>query len=143
MAIVNMLLTIIRALCKDRSQLALENLAPRQQLALFKRSVKRPKLGRRDRLFWVFLKRYWEGWESRLILVKPKTVVRWHRQGFKVFWKWKSRSRRRGRLSLKSLLDDAIPARKVLGSVRQITTNGIYDRHRSGRSIASKKRSRG
>jgi transposase InsO family protein len=97
MAIAHMLLTVIRALCRDRSSLKLENLALRQQLAVLRRSVKRPKLRRRDRLFWVLLKRYWDGWESRLILVKPETVVRWHRESFKAFWRWKSRRKKRGR----------------------------------------------
>jgi hypothetical protein len=85
MAIAYMLLTAIRAFCRHRSSLALENLALRQQLAVLRRSVKRPKLRRCDRLFWVLLKRYWDGWESRLILVKPETVICWHRQGFKAF----------------------------------------------------------
>jgi transposase InsO family protein len=97
MAIFNMLLTVIRALFRNRDRFALENLALRQQLAVLRRSVKRPNLRRRDRLFWVLLKHYWDGWESRLILVKPETVVRWHRQGFKAFWKWKSRRKKRGR----------------------------------------------
>jgi putative transposase len=93
MPILYMVLTLIRALVRNHSSLALENLALRQQLAVLRRSVKRPKLRRRDRLFWVLLKRYWDGWESRLILVKPETVVRWHHQGFKAFWRWKSRRR--------------------------------------------------
>jgi len=97
MAIFNILLTSICALFRNRDSLALANLALRQQLAVLRRSVKRPKLRRRDRIFWVLLKRYWDGWESRLILVKPETVVRWHRESFKAFWKWKSRRKKRGR----------------------------------------------
>ncbi len=94
------MITVIRALCRDRSQPAHENLALRQQLAVLQRSVKRPKIRRRDRIFWVLLRRSWEKRESSLIFVKPETVVRWHRQGFKVFWKWKSRRKKRGQPTL-------------------------------------------
>jgi len=97
MAILNMVFTLIRALFRNRSSLALENLALRHQLAVFRQSVKRPKLCRRDRLFWVVLRRYWDGWDASLLLVKPDTVVRWHRQAFKAFWTWKSRRKKRGR----------------------------------------------
>jgi hypothetical protein len=92
-----MVFTLIRALFRNRSSLALENLALRHQLAVFRQSVKRPKLCRRDRLFWVVLRRYWDGWDASLLLVKPDTVVRWHRQAFKAFWTWKSRRKKRGR----------------------------------------------
>ncbi|MDP3938194.1 MAG: integrase core domain-containing protein [Deltaproteobacteria bacterium] len=97
MAILHMVLTLIRAFFQGRSGLVLENLALRQQLAVLRRSVKRPKLRRRDRLFWVFLRHAWEKWESSLILVKPETVVHWHRQAFKAFWRWKSRRKKPGR----------------------------------------------
>jgi len=51
----------------------------------------------RDRLFWVVLSRLWSGWQEALIVVKPDTVVRWHRKGFKLFWRFKSRLRGPGR----------------------------------------------
>ena len=51
----------------------------------------------RDRLFWIILSRFWEGWKDTLIVVKPKTVIGWHRKGFKLFWTWKSRKKRPGR----------------------------------------------
>jgi transposase InsO family protein len=82
---------LIRGFCAGRASLAVENLALRQQLAILKRSVSRPKLRRRDRFFWALLSRLWLGWRSALILVSPDTVVRWHRQGFRLFWRWKSR----------------------------------------------------
>jgi len=90
---------IMCGLLRSRAALALENLALRQQLVVLRRSVKRPRLRPRDRVFWVLLKRYWGGWRSHLILVKPDTVVRWHRQGFKLFWRWKSRNGGRPRIS--------------------------------------------
>ena len=76
-----------------RAALALENLALRQQLAVLHRSAPRPKLRWRDRLFWVWLSRLWSGWREVLVLVQPETVVRWHRLGFRWFWRWKSRGR--------------------------------------------------
>ena len=45
----------------------------------------------KDRAFWVWLARSWDGWRGSLIVVQPATVVRWHRQGFKYYWAWKSR----------------------------------------------------
>ncbi len=93
MSILRVILLLFRALFPDRSQLALENLALRQQLAVRKRRVKRPGLCRRDRLFWACLARVWDQWRSALILVRPETVLRWHRQGFGYFWRWKSRGR--------------------------------------------------
>ena len=61
---------------KQRRELALENLALRQQLAVFNRNHKRLQLRRMDRLFWVWLSRIWKMWRAALILVKPDTVVR-------------------------------------------------------------------
>ena len=78
---------------KSRASLAAENLAIRQQLAVFKRSVKRPQLRRRDRIFWAWLSRLWPDWNTVLVIVKPETVIRWHRQGFRLYWRWKSRKK--------------------------------------------------
>ncbi len=75
----------------------LENLALRQQLAVMKQSIKRPKIRIRDRIFWVILSRFWKDWKDVLIVVSPKTVIGWHRKGFKLFWTWKSRKRTPGR----------------------------------------------
>jgi hypothetical protein len=80
-----------------RHKLALEAVALSQQLAVFKRKQPRPKLDRLDRLFWIVLRRLWEGWSEALIIVKPETVVSWHRAGFRRFWRWRSQRRRPGR----------------------------------------------
>ena len=93
MCILRIILLLFRALFRDGSQLALENLALRQQLAVLKRSVKRPRLRSRDRLFWACLSQLWTNWRSSLIIVRPETVLRWHRQGFRYFWRWKSSGR--------------------------------------------------
>ena len=58
---------------------------------MLKRSVKRARLTDADRVFWVALKRFWGQWRDALIVVRPETVVRWHRQGFRYYWRWKSR----------------------------------------------------
>ena len=78
-----------------RYDLATENLALRQQLAVMKYQRPRPRLTDADRLLWVVLSRIWPDWHSILHIVKPDTVVRWHRQGFRYYWRWKSRHRGR------------------------------------------------
>jgi hypothetical protein len=82
-----------RSSLKSRRALALENLVLRQQLAVLRRHAKRPKLSRADRAFWAVLARVWPEWRTALTIVKPATVLRWHRQGFALYWRWKSRKR--------------------------------------------------
>ena len=91
MGLVDTLLVVVRSLVVPRGSLAVENLALRQQLAVLKRSVKRPRLRRRDRFFWAWLCRIWIDWRSAIIIVKPETVICWHREGFRLLWRWKSR----------------------------------------------------
>lgn len=64
------------------------------------RSVKRAKLTPADRFLWAWLAVTWRDWRSALIMVKPETVIGWHRRGFRLFWTWKSRHGRRGRPSV-------------------------------------------
>ncbi len=78
-------------------QLALENLALRQQLAVYKRTVTRPLLRRTDRLFWVGLARVWTGWRQPLLIVTPDTVLRWQRRRFREYWTRLSRRPALGR----------------------------------------------
>jgi hypothetical protein len=82
---------------KERRALALENLALRQQLAVLKRSNARPRLRSKDRFFWIGLSQVWQNWREALVIVKPDTVVGWHRRGFRVFWRWISRRSPSGR----------------------------------------------
>jgi transposase InsO family protein len=84
---------LIRLIFKKRNDIILENLALRQQLAVQKRKITRPKTKSSDKLFWVWLSRVWSEWKSVLIIVKPETVIKWHRQGFKLYWHWKSKSK--------------------------------------------------
>jgi putative transposase len=76
---------------KSRRQLAIEILALRHQLGVLRRSVKRPRLSDADRGLWVLLARRWSSWSDALIIVKPATVVRWHRAGLRRYWTWRSR----------------------------------------------------
>ena len=75
-----------------RGSLLLENLALRQQLAVLKRRRSRPRLRFADRMFWLLARRFWSEWKQALIIVTPETVVRWHRAGFRMYWRWISRT---------------------------------------------------
>lgn len=83
--------------CTPRATLALENPASRQQLTIYQRNQKHPRLRTGDRVFWVFLLRLWSAWDRPLIIVRPETVIAWHRQGFRLFWHRRSISREVGR----------------------------------------------
>ena len=83
-------LLFLRAMFVAKANLALENLALRQQLAVCRQSAKRPRLRPRDRVFWAWLSRLWPNWRSALAIVQPETVVKWHRMGFRLYWRWKS-----------------------------------------------------
>jgi hypothetical protein len=82
----------LRQLFQSRAALAAENPALCQQIAVLQRSTNRPGLRRRNRIFWVWLSRLWRGWQSTLFVVQPETVIRWHRKGFRLYWRWTSRS---------------------------------------------------
>jgi transposase InsO family protein len=92
-----MLAAAASATFKSRAALHLENLALRHQLGVLQRSVKRPKLTPPDRLLWAWLSQLWNGWRSALVIVKPDTVIAWHRKSFRLFWAWKVRHGKPGR----------------------------------------------
>jgi transposase InsO family protein len=85
------LLAALRVFFRSRGDAALEILALRQQVAVLKRKRPRPNLSAADRLFWTFLRGRWPRWADVLLIVKPETVVRWHRAGFRLYWRWRSR----------------------------------------------------
>ena len=101
------LVRTLRSTIRTQRELALENLALRQQVAVWKVRQPRPQLTATDRLFWVVLSRLWKNWRSSLQVVRPETVVRWHRQGFRRYWAWKSRHRR-GRPAIGTEVRDLI-----------------------------------
>ena len=93
-----MFLGTLSSIFRSRAALQLENLALRHQIGVLQRSTKRrPRLTPVDRLVWVWLSRVWSGWRSTLAIVKPETVVAWHRAGFRRFWTWKVRRGHPGR----------------------------------------------
>jgi putative transposase len=106
------LATFFTALCsmfRLRTALQLENVALRHQIGVLQRSVrKRPKLTPGDRLLWVLLSRIWCDWRSALAIVKPETVVAWHRAGFRLFWTWKVRHGQTGRPGISREVRDLI-----------------------------------
>jgi hypothetical protein len=87
------LLAAIRVFFRSRSDTALEVLALRQQVAVLKRKRPRPHLNSLDRLFWTILLQLWSRWAEVLVIVRSKTVVGWHRAGFRWYWRWRSRPR--------------------------------------------------
>ena len=115
----SLLFTVIRAAIRTlfmrKQALLLENLALRQQLAAYRRTSERARLRPSDRVFWVGLSSLWDGWPSALVIVKPETVIRWHRKGFRLFWRRKSRSGKVGR--------PRIPRRHIAFIKRMIGVN--------------------
>jgi putative transposase len=96
LSLLHLLIGQLRRLFADRRDLVLENLSLRQQLLIYQRQKATPKLIASDRFFWVWLSRSWSGWRSTLFVVKPETVVGWHRRLWKCYWSWKSRRGLRG-----------------------------------------------
>ena len=76
----------------SRESLVLENLALRQQLLALHAKRPRRRLAALHKLFWVALRTFWSGWTKPLVLVTPRTVVSWHRAGFRLYWAWVSES---------------------------------------------------
>ena len=107
------LVAYVRAFFVSPHKLALEPVALRQQLAVFKRKQARPKLRTLDRMFWIALRHLWPGWTEALIIVKPETVVSWHRAGFRLFWRLRSSFRRPGRPKISHEMRQLIRRMKV------------------------------
>jgi putative transposase len=110
-----MLFTVIHTLIsafQSQRALAVENLALRHQLLVLQRTARRPRLRATDRALWVLLSRFWAGWRQSLTIVQPETVIRWHREGFRLYWRWKSRSKASGRPRV---------AREVRDLIRQMS----------------------
>ena len=98
---------------RSRKALALENAALHHQIEVLQRNCSRPTLRWRDRAFWDVLSCVWSDWRKAVYIVQPDTVVRWHRQGFRFYWKWKSRYRWPGRPRV---------SREVRELIRQMST---------------------
>ena len=108
MSVFSIIGSLVGAFLSHRAELAVENVALRQQLAILQHSARRPKLRKRDRIFWVWLSKVWANWRSALLIVKPETVIRWHRQGFRLYWRWRSRNSKPGRPTVEREIRDLI-----------------------------------
>jgi len=88
-------LSAIGGLFRSRASREAEIVALRQQVAVLKRRLgsRRVRLSWRDRMFWVFLSKVWPGWRTALVIVRPETGLRWHREGFRAYWRWRARPR--------------------------------------------------
>ena len=80
----------LSAALRSHRQLILENIALRHQLDVLQRNAKRPRLRPSDRVLWAILRRILPDWRRHLTIVQPDTVVRWHRKGWRLYWKWRS-----------------------------------------------------
>src|ERR1700757_3060270 len=83
----------LAVLFRSSLDVSLEVLALRQQLVVLKRKHRRPVLSRVDRFFWIMLRSVWPRWSDVLVIVKPATLIAWHREGFRLYWRWRSRRR--------------------------------------------------
>jgi len=87
-----LLVSLLGAIVRDREALVAEHLLLRQQLAVLTRPTrKRPRLRARDKLFWVVACALRRDWRRHLVVVRPESVIRWHRQAWRLVWRWRSR----------------------------------------------------
>ena len=84
-------LPTLSGLCRKRHHLLLENLLLRHQLQVALRSRPRTRLKTSDRLLWLAARSIYPGWRRHLFLVRPETILRWHRRGWRLYWRWRSR----------------------------------------------------
>ena len=116
------LLRTLGLLCRGHRGIALENVALRQQLSIFRRTVRRPHLRTSDPVFWVLPAKAWQDWRTALIVVQPDTVVRWHRQWLWRRWTQRSTRTRPGRPStaaaIRTLVDQMTEANPLWGAPR-------------------------
>ena len=110
------LFAFVSASFRTRAALQLEILALRHQIGVLQRSVKRPKLTAADRFLWAWISSVWNGWESRVSIIKAATVIGWQRKGFGLFWSWRIRHGKPGRPVPKEV-------RKLIRTLRVATAN--------------------
>ena len=143
------LLRLLPFLVGGHRQLALENLALRHQIAVYKRTVTRPRLRRTDRVFWIALARLWPGWRRPLLIVTPDTVLRWQRRRFREYWTMLPGRPTGGRLSvnieIKALITRMAAANPLWGAPRihaELLKLGIDLSERTVSRLMPKRRTR-
>jgi hypothetical protein len=133
--VVRFLVWAIAAAFRPRVRLIAENLCLRQQLLILQRRHPRPWLGNADRRFWIIACRWFSSWRGSLLIVKPETVLRWHRRGWRAYWSWRSRRQpgRSGRHPIPQELQALIPTddrrKSALGSKAdpgRTSETGVY-----------------
>ena len=126
--VISALLAFVVALFRSRRSLYLEHLALRHQLAVYQRSVPRPRLRATDRLFWAWLPRLWSEWHSALALVQPRTVIAWQRQRFRNHWRQLSHPGTPGRPTIaqdvRELIHTMWQANPAWGAPRMVGDGG-------------------
>src|SRR5437879_3982501 len=90
--LLTLLLGVFPAALRSRRDLVVENLLLRHQLAVAARPGRRPRLRAWDKVLWLVGRRLCTDWRRHVVLVTPETVVRWRRRGWRLFWRWRSRS---------------------------------------------------
>src|SRR6202171_227659 len=102
-------LATLSLIFRSRAAVELENLALRHQIGVLQSAERKPpKLTSGDRLLWICLSRLWRDWRSALAIVKPETVIAWHRAGFRLLWTWKGRRGLPGRPAISREVRDLI-----------------------------------
>ncbi len=102
------LLSTGRGAFRSRASLQIENLALRHQLAVLRRTRRRPRMRPSDRIFWSWLSRVWSGWRDALVIVQPETVIAWRRRRFREYWTRLTRSGKPGRPAVPREIRDLI-----------------------------------
>src|ERR1039458_1547331 len=125
-SLVCLLLHALRSYFRTRLGLQAENLALRHQITVLQRGRKRLLLNAADRFLWVCLSRLWVGWRSALAIFKPETVIRWHRTGFRLYWRWKSRAHGQKTRSQGKLLGRAASYAQACSRFRPFTIRDQY-----------------
>ncbi|HEY6345287.1 MAG TPA: hypothetical protein VIY49_27650 [Bryobacteraceae bacterium] len=109
LSILSLFFSTMFSMLRSHAVLQVEIIALRHQIGVLRRSAKkRPKLTVADRVFWAWLSAAWTDWRSALVIVKPETVIAWHRKGFRLFWTWKVRKGQTGRPSVSQEVRDLI-----------------------------------
>jgi transposase InsO family protein len=120
--LLRLMLAFLASLFKSRAQLEAENLVLRQQVnVLCRRMPKRPALTNIDRLVFVWLYRWFPTTVDALAIVRPETVIRWHRLGFQAYWRWRSRKhvgRPKVSAELRALIREMSQANPLWGAPR-------------------------
>ena len=92
--LLKLILGVLASLFRSRARLEAENLVLRQQINVLRRRMpKRPDLNNTDRVLFVWLYRWFPSVLGAVAIVRPETVIRWHRAGFRAYWRWRSRNR--------------------------------------------------